>query len=159
LILDTFATSPTITAVFRVPADARTGDLRQRLRVAVAPYAAPEACGDYPIGEMEDYRVIVRNALRPSKTEPTADREAIPLAYPNPASDVLFVNTAHLMGQNGCIRLINAEGKIMRSIDLQNITDEILRIDVAGLAPALYCLQIMPANGAVQTEKVMVNND
>lgn len=53
----TYSTTTPVTANFAVPANAYTGNLTTRMRVAMRYYSDADACGSFSEGEVEDYAV------------------------------------------------------------------------------------------------------
>jgi predicted outer membrane repeat protein len=164
LLLDTFSVSGDILTVINIPADAKTGDLRQRIRVAVSKYAAPEACGDYVIGETEDYRIAI--AAPSFDNAPSADRNETVIAsaqvslYPNPASRLTWLDLSELGDVPCTVRVLNLTGQLLRTIPVAQANAEVQRIDVHTYTSGMYFVQVLDRDGRlVRTEKLVVEQE
>jgi predicted outer membrane repeat protein len=166
LVLDTFSTTGDVTAFFKIPAGAKIGDLRQRIRIATSRYAAPEACGDYPIGETEDYRIAIAaptNVVnRPGATDrdETSTAPASIQVYPNPAAHATWLDLSSY-GETSCtIQMLNSTGQLMQSIPVAQANAETVRIDLTRYTSGLYFIRILDAESrTVQTEKLVVQKN
>lgn len=73
-----------------------------------------------------------------------------PVLYPNPASSVMFFETA---SEVQSVRIFDASGRMVRAIQVRNATDG--RIDLEGLGHGFYIADIQSLNGVVR-EKFIV---
>ncbi|MEI6411991.1 MAG: GEVED domain-containing protein, partial [Bacteroidota bacterium] len=161
LLIDTFLPSGVLHTTLQIPSNTRLGNLRQRLRVATSRFAAPEACGDYIIGETEDYRVAFRTpdfsndqtAARSNKSESGA------LLYPNPASNVAWVSLQGDSDAACTIQLMSVNGAILRTLNVPAGETNPQRLDLSGLAAGVYFVQIHQDGQAVQMEKLVVEKE
>jgi predicted outer membrane repeat protein len=162
LLLDTFSVTGEVTTTINIPVNAKLGDLRQRLRVAVSRYAAPEACGDYQIGETEDYRIAIAPPVL--FDAPASDRNQATTAqvslYPNPASRVAWLDLTELGDVSCTVRVLNLTGQLLRTIPVAQANAEVQRIDVHTYNSGLYFIQVLDLDGRLlQTQKLVVEQE
>ncbi len=160
VLLDTFVTTGQVYFDALIPSGSTFGDARQRMRLAVSRYYAPEACGDYVNGETEDYRMAV--AAADFSDDQAADRNALnasAVLFPNPATTEAFLNLSEYEGQTCRICLLDAQGRTLQSFAVENADDALIRLDLAGLAPGFYVVQTAVDGRIVRTDKLLVSSE
>jgi hypothetical protein len=73
--------------------------------------------------------------------------------YPTPATDVLNIEIAVSQGESG-LRLVDVTGKLMMSKKVLSTETKNLTLDVGGLAPGVYYLQLENGSG-IATAKIL----
>ena len=86
----------------------------------------------------------------------TIDLEGIS-AFPNPAQDELFISVKPLIGKAGTLTMLNQYGQVVRSIELENIESDILRINTSEFSNGLYYLNVATKEQKAFTKKVMIH--
>jgi parallel beta-helix repeat protein len=77
--------------------------------------------------------------------------------YPNPASEMIWINAGRILELPLKVRLISAAGKEVRTYaDDQAIADGIKGIDISNLAVGIYLLEVTLADGQRLLKKVSV---
>lgn len=72
--------------------------------------------------------------------------------YPNPASNVLFINGSG--NESAKVLIVDLPGRVVLQSDLTN--DE-TRLEISGLKPGIYMVKIMDGEKVIKTEKLLVN--
>lgn len=80
-----------------------------------------------------------------------ADEEAIFEIFPNPVSDVLYVNYSDFQS-NVSIELYDALGKLVVN---QQLNNQQISVDLSGLQNGLYFIKLMNGNQVLNTRKVI----
>ena len=78
-------------------------------------------------------------------------------AFPNPAQDELFISVKPLIGKAGTLTMLNQYGQVVRSIELENIESDILRINTSEFSNGLYYLNVATKEQKAFTKKVMIH--
>ena len=98
--------------------------------VKINDFENPDICSDgVGVGEIEAVEVII---------------------YPNPASDVLTINTGNL--KNAQVELFDIAG---RTLFHQKLTSSSSNIDVSDLANGIYICAVISGNQVVKREKIL----
>jgi hypothetical protein len=92
------------------------------------------------------------------EADPLASIEEISIAegtiYPNPCSDVLYINTSNLNSEHCYIRLYNLNGQeLLNEWKISN-NQSVLSIQVSTLPPGVYILQLI-SDGKYIMKKVI----
>jgi len=157
IVTGTSTTAANYTASFTVPSGAAIGSTRMRVLMSDIS-GTTSACGTFAYGEVEDYPITV------STTAPIANPSAEGskrltdfevenvIVYPNPAKDHIDI-TLNYSGENQQITLMSAKGATIKKM---NATSNLTTLDVSGLAPGVYILQI--DNGEKQYTKKFVKD-
>ncbi len=159
MLLDTFITTNQLSFNAFIPTNTVIGDLKQRLRVAVSRYYAPEACGDYPVGETEDYRVAT---TAPSGNNSVEDRNTLTpnaLLFPNPATTEAFLNLSEYENATCTIRILDIQGRTVQSFAVENVDDALIVLDLTGLLPGIYMVQTQAEGHDMRTDKLIIASD
>ncbi|AZA83955.1 propanediol utilization protein [Chryseobacterium lactis] len=120
-----------VSGTFSVPVDAYTGG-NVIMRVMLAYNTQPlDACTSPEYGETEDYPVLVQDAL--STREVAKDNSSIQI-YPNPATDVLYINKVSPKAQ---FTITNMTGQVVMN---GQITDN--KVSVSKLTTGAYIISI-----------------
>lgn len=134
----------TAKGVIKVPADAKLGETRMRIKKndGAGPFANPCFSGNgnnVNFGQAEDYTVKVVSTL--GLTEVKDAKTAI---YPNPVKDVMNIGTADkVLG----VSIYSAEGKLVKTTDAKSV-------NVADLAKGVYIVKVKTDKGET-THKVV----
>ena len=124
--LDGQAASGTIS----VPLDALTGVTR--MRIIKTDGASPvDPCFSYFFGQVEDYTVIISEI----GTGVSASEEPTVVLYPNPADDVLRIQSSEAIE---LVTLFNAQGQ---EVAQQSLRDRAGVIDISALSSGVYTLR------------------
>lgn len=126
-------TATPISGSFTVPASALNG--ATRMRVALKYNAYPTSCESFAYGEVEDYTVIITNAMNQGivNGEEGFTNAEISI-YPNPVTRTLNISMLEASGKDYLI--YNAVGQVI----LKGVFVE--SIDVSNLSNGVYILQI-----------------
>lgn len=74
------------------------------------------------------------------------------IVYPNPVNDQLFISNTH---PNTTVHLTNSAGQLVYSCVAQTGT---MQIQLSGLEPGVYFLQLTSENGSIEAHRVVVAN-
>jgi hypothetical protein len=134
-----------------IPADAPLG--RTRLRIAMLWNKLPNACGNNPWGEAEDYSIEVSGGanLQPfgatwglSANNTTATNDGhIYRVYPNPASSSLTIAWLPALQENSItLTVLDAQGRHLREYKGIDVAQGQLELDVSNLPAGLYQIRL-----------------
>ncbi|MFA6261400.1 MAG: T9SS type A sorting domain-containing protein [Bacteroidia bacterium] len=136
------------TYVFSVPATAKLGATRMRVYEDMMPsdgHEEPNPCGyDAGIGqhgECEDYKIMVSDVTGLSGLE----QDIQVAVYPNPANQVLHLQTKGINGQVQ-LNVYNICGSLIQSTDA-TIENNTLNLNLQTLSAGVYVLQLNNAEG------------
>ena len=76
--------------------------------------------------------------------------------YPNPAADVLYIETRNYQGKQGTIQIINMLGQVLENIELETIHDAVLQIPLDQLDNGMHSLLVKVKGNRIQTELFIV---
>lgn len=135
-----------------------------KLRIIMTRNQYPEPCGTIPFGEVEDYTLEVLSNLAPgSQTRNPFDpqdqngyRVSRFGMYPVPASDYVWVETAPWAGQDMEVTLVNALGRPVKVWPFQRVNDPWSLLNLTGIPPGSYYLQITAKGRRTLTAKLVV---
>jgi hypothetical protein len=123
-------TSP-VTANFTVPSGSMSGgSCGVTMRVIVSSGSITSACGTFPVGEVEDYKVVFVNGNL-STTEAQKNKDLT--VYPNPVSDILYISG---ISSATDFEIYNAVGQ---KVDEGKTSD---KVNVHHLIKGIYFIQI-----------------
>jgi Secretion system C-terminal sorting domain/GEVED domain len=139
---------------FVVPATATVGD--KKMRVIMQRGAYPLACGNTPIGEVEDYLFTVTNTLQSTKKEvnskPIEPLEGV-LIYPNPAMQTVTLDFSVLNGAETQVRILDALGRV----DYQEKTTQpSVQLDVTDWESGVYLVYVEVTGQRPTVHKLVV---
>ncbi|MGB1207441.1 MAG: fibronectin type III domain-containing protein [Chitinophagales bacterium] len=132
-----FNDEPLVTKGFiEVPANAIVGNTQ--MRVAVSYGTAPNPCGSFLSGEVEDYTVLIgENVQKQIENEALAFQ-----LYPNPCNDFLHIDLAETSeNQNLEIVIFDMLGRLIKKQSIENNL-QTLQLGVADLASGLYFIEL-----------------
>lgn len=72
--------------------------------------------------------------------------------YPNPATDVLFINVDNSTRTNGTIDLLNTQGQKIKSQNFSG-TMQTVKLDISGFAKGVYFIRFTTADGDINIQK------
>lgn len=81
------------------------------------------------------------------------DRDFKPSVFPNPVSDVCYVNYKFESNKNYSLSIVNVLGQEVKTQKLSTITGEVASVNVDGLHSGLYIIQILENNKSVADMK------
>ena len=76
--------------------------------------------------------------------------------YPNPATDILYMEARDFQGLAGNIQIVNMLGQILTNIDLETVTDGIIPISLDGLDNGMHSLLFKVQGQPIQTKLFIV---
>ena len=76
--------------------------------------------------------------------------------YPNPAKDVLYVETRNFQGKSGNIQIINMLGQVLKNINLETVENAILTIPLNQLDNGMHSLLFKVQGMPVQSKLFLV---
>lgn len=78
--------------------------------------------------------------------------------YPNPTRDILYISWqgAADEGQSGNIRLLDIQGRVLKTWQYESNAGAVLAVDVSEVASGIYWLHCATENAAVQVQKLVV---
>ncbi len=124
-----------VSGSFTVPSSALTG--ATRMRVSMKYNANPSPCETFSYGEVEDYTVIISNAVQGIIEDEGLDAVAFSI-YPNPAKTTLNISLLNATGKDYTI--YNVVGQVVR----KGIFTE--NIDIISLQSGVYILEVNTNN-------------
>jgi len=101
-------------------------------------------------GVQQPYRILGASVLKKESRNISLTFSA----FPNPATDLLFLNVENFDNENLSFQVVDIHGRVLHT---QKITDSQTRIVISNLAPAIYGVQIMSDNKLVNTIKIVKN--
>ncbi|WP_104734022.1 metallophosphoesterase [Hanstruepera ponticola] len=79
------------------------------------------------------------------------------LIYPNPAKDMVFVESTDFKDTNMQMALYNIYGQQVKRLDLKNANDGIIQMDVSDLAEGMYLLRLADSeNNLIKTKRIII---
>ncbi len=139
---------------FIVPANATFGPTR--MRIIMGRTAQTSACSTLPFGEIEDYTVSIISQQSLAPTSAAANRTAINSTalqdiriYPNPATNYINIDLAAYSGQEGMVRIYNAQGQRIMELRFDSDSPATLHIPMVGYANGTYVVQVQLAGTTV----------
>lgn len=150
----------TVTDEIFIPSGILSGETR--MRVAMRWNIAPEACGDFAFGEVEDYTIQLVGNLSPNPAEQMANDilhvpDKIVELYPNPTHHNLFVDIKKQDKQLTFLKIQNPQGQIISTLDVGQITGDPLQINVANLPKGLYFMQVHTLEARMEFVPFVIN--
>ncbi len=137
------STTPTVSAIFSVPANAYTGDKTVGMRVIMRYSIAPTGpCSSFVYGEVEDYAVKISETLAVTDVK----RNNISV-YPNPAVDMINISN---VSSKTKFEIYSVGGQLVN----QGTTDG--KVNVSKLAKGVYILSL-ESNGEKSQTKFIKN--
>ncbi len=126
------------------------------MRVAASQNSFVEACGDYISGEVEDFTIIgqVENKILPGLNNGNTVSGASLAIYPNPASNVLNINTLDYEGSEATMRVFNSLGQKVYEFSTQ-VLDVNVQLNLEDFNDGVYRL-VLDAEGQDRTTKTFV---
>ncbi len=96
--------------------------------------------------------------VNPSATSITEIEKTQPyfMAYPNPATDHINVEFNDEQHENGTLTVMNMLGETMYSITINQLADNVLRINTGQWPQGIYFIKCV-RNGSAYTEKVIIS--
>ena len=76
--------------------------------------------------------------------------------YPNPARDVLYVDTRNIQGAEGKIQIINMFGQVLRDINLATVSNAVIPISLDRLENGMHSLLFKVEGKPAQTQLFIV---
>ncbi len=76
--------------------------------------------------------------------------------YPNPAKEILYVETKDFQDTEGKIQIINMFGQVLKEVDFTNVTDAVIPIPLDRLENGMHSLLFKVAGKPVQTQLFIV---
>ena len=116
-----------------------------RMRVSMGHGLVPTPCATLLFGEVEDYTVNILPGIfsRLQRSESPQGQSGRDLyVYPNPANDYVTVDLHAYQGQEGRLRVYNAQGQAMTDLPLTADQPALLRLPLAGYANGSYIVQV-----------------
>lgn len=143
-----------------------------RMRVIASPIGYPsDPCGNYSLGETEDYCVVVlgSSGSKPSVNQiSTRSSEKASAAllkedlivsdnkvYPNPATDWVNIELSHPEAISN-ITITDATGRIVRTLN-SNSDNAILRVDTHMLSGGIYFVEIIDIQNKKDIHKLIIS--
>ncbi len=153
----------TLSGTIVVPANAKAGNTRMRI-IMKKGSVARNSCDKFDFGEVEDYCVTIgygsgliashdkseSRSLTTLKSEVDFDSEVEVSAYPNPTTDILFVESASMV----TLRLYDATGRVVMTRN--NINDKVAELNVRDLQAGMYTLQVIDENNTQTAKRIIV---
>jgi len=154
----------TLTGTIVIPAYAKTGNTRMRI-IMKKGAVAHNSCDKFQLGEVEDYCVTIgygsglladsnkagSDGLVTLTSEFDTDTVLEVSAYPNPATDVLFVEGESMVS----LRLFDAQGRTVMTRN--NINSEVAELNVSDLQAGVYTVQVIDANNKQTAKRIIVH--
>ncbi|MCB0464568.1 MAG: M4 family metallopeptidase [Aequorivita sp.] len=124
-------TSSNISGSFSVPSSALNG--ATRMRVSMKYNANPSSCETFTYGEVEDYTVIISNAVQ-GITGGTDFSNAEMTLYPNPAKHTLNISLIEATGKDyviyNTVGQVVGKGKYTENVDVSSLRSGVYIIEV-----------------------------
>ncbi|TAE52600.1 MAG: T9SS C-terminal target domain-containing protein, partial [Bacteroidetes bacterium] len=154
----TRTTATPITGSFIVPTTATLGTTR--MRVSMKYNASPTSCEVFSFGEVEDYTVNIQASgasMGGQMNGAQLDKASITGLYPNPATASATLSYYAPAPVSISIVLTNLQGQGIRSAGTHEVSGEAtFPIDLQGVAPGIYFVYVVAANGEKQVQKLVV---
>ena len=77
--------------------------------------------------------------------------------FPNPAQEVLYMDLKILAGKRGNIKVRNLYGQLVQELELEEISTQLMQIDLSNFQNGIYHLTIDAENTLPITKKVLVS--
>ncbi|MCB0454899.1 MAG: M4 family metallopeptidase [Flavobacteriaceae bacterium] len=133
-------TASSISGSFTVPTSALSG--ATRMRVSMKYNANPSSCETFTYGEVEDYTVIISNAIGQGITGDTGFSNAEMSIYPNPAKHTLNISLIEATGKDYVI--YNTVGQVVgKGAYTENV-------DVSSLQSGIYIIEVNTENNKLR---------
>ncbi|HPE82539.1 MAG TPA: M4 family metallopeptidase [Aequorivita sp.] len=133
-------TASSISGSFTVPTSALSG--ATRMRVSMKYNANPSSCETFTYGEVEDYTVIISNAIGQGITGDTGFSNAEMFIYPNPAKHTLNISLIEATGKDYVI--YNTVGQVVgKGAYTENV-------DVSSLQSGIYIIEVNTENNKLR---------
>ena len=137
--VDLLNADPDATGSITIPADAKLGKTRMRVRTNYSTLAS--ACGNTSFGQVEDYSIIIDVALATSSINKTAVS-----VYPNPFQDVLKISDVKGVKSISISDISGRQVKSMKASTELNLSD---------LKTGLYIVNLNMEDGSVRSIKAI----
>ena len=77
--------------------------------------------------------------------------------YPNPTQEDLYINLSHFKGESGNIKILNLYGQLIQEVKIDEITENVMRLDMGNFQNGLYHLNIKVGSAQPITKKILVS--
>ena len=149
---------------FDIPNDVQTSDLSTTLmRVAARKYDFPEACGEYPYGETEDYPIRIINnqsnkgfGLTVKPRSGALSKNSNMEIFPNPAIDHVFVNLNDFAAKAEILTVTDRFGKVFYQKPLENFKNEAIRVELKNYPSGMYFINLSAKGKHLTSKKLAV---
>ena len=156
MVLEAIGTGP-VSANVTIPAGALTG--ATRLRVSMKRDVFPSPCGNFLIGEVQDYTVVIGNNFNPVDDDGTSDPLNLVIA-PNPSTERM--NATFQLRQDSEVRLsiINANGvEVFMEERMYNAGQQFFTTDISQLKSGTYLFFVRPAQQRAGAQRFLKIGD
>ncbi len=145
-----------------VPSNTVNG--HHRVRIVMSPVDDLLPCGSINYGEVEDYTINIKGAL-PLIDEDSEFANPIFLgkqttgdftAYPNPATDELFLNLKEFEGLDVTIDISNIFGETKFSYQTDDLDQEIIKIDLNDFRNGMFTVSINSSKRKRQSKQFVI---
>ncbi len=115
-------------------------------------------CGEYianPNNCATDARQVATNWAEVASSQ-TLSAAKVPTLYPNPATDMLFVNLADYAGQTATVQIFNTVGQVVFQTRIDELTADPVRLDIKMLPGNMYWLRVQVPNTNIPAQRFIV---
>ena len=115
-------------------------------------------CGEYvanPNSCATDARQVANNWANIANSQSLQAAKA-PTLYPNPATDMLFVNLADYAGQTATVQIFNTVGQVVFQTRIDELTADPVRLDIKMLPGNIYWLRVQVPNTNIPAQRFIV---
>lgn len=139
LVFDEFSATGGTKGVITLPNSMQTSE-EILVRIAAQPYLAPEACGEFIWGEVEDYKIRIFDPKKVSSTVESAIESEV-ILFPNPASNELWIEFQHSTPER--IEVYDFSGKVLTKVNLEEeIGSNSIKINTEKFPSGTYNLKL-----------------
>lgn len=135
----------------KVPSNAVFGNTKMRITTKFASWRAPTACENNFNGEVEDYRIFVRDSIA-LVDDIVFGKLGL---FPNPSSGKINLIFDVLEAKEVIVKLIDIRGRLVKNFRFTNVPRRFSKeLEFPSISKGLYLLQIQ--NGGKQTTKRII---
>lgn len=148
MLFEQSSANPVVQANIEIPQESLT---EGRLRIAVAKYNFPAPCGDFNVGEIEDYAISLT-----ANAQINVERIAEVNVYPDPADTNVNVDLRDFAGQSVMVRIIDNFGKTVLVQEYDASFDTTMNLNLRGVKTGMYNVAVQ-AGKTVAVKRLVVS--